>query len=289
MDTIPIIMNRLALVEGVNKTRLSQVRIYKASEFQTRQPLCYDQGVIIVGQGTKQIFIEDTSYEYNPDNYLVLSVPLPAECETRATPESPLLSLILDLDIPLIKDLLKQIPEPPLNQSSGIKTQGLFLAKATFEIKDTTLRLLQALESPLEAKVMGPSIFRELMFRIVCGENGATLAAISMQNTKISRVDKALKQIHGNYDRPMDVDELASLVHMSPSAFHRAFKEVTASSPIQYIKKSRLDKARDLITAQGLRVNEAATRVGYESPNQFSREFKRYFGASPISFISGQA
>lgn len=289
MDTIPIIMNRLALVEGVNKTRLSQVRIYKASQFQPRQPLCYDQGVIIVGQGTKQIFIEDTSYEYNPDNYLVLSVPLPAECETRATPESPLLSLILDLDIPLIKDLINQIPEPPLNQSSGIKTQGLFLAKVTMEIKDTTFRLLQALESPIEAKVIGPSIFRELMFRIVCGENGAALAAISMKNTKISRVDKALKQIHGNYDRPMDVDELASLVHMSPSAFHRAFKEVTASSPIQYIKKIRLDKARDLIMAQGLRVNEAAARVGYESPNQFSREFKRYFGASPMSFIPVQA
>lgn len=289
MDTIPIIMNRLARVEGVNMTRLSQARIYKASQFQPRQPLCYDQGVIIVGQGTKKIFIGDKSYEYNPDNYLVLSVPLPAECETRATPESPLLSLILDLDIPLIKDLINQIPEPPLNQFSGIKTQGLFLAKATLAIKDTTFRLLQALESPLEAKVMGPSIFRELMFRIVCGENGAALAAISMQNTKISRVDKALKQIHGNYDRPMDVDELADLVHMSPSAFHRTFKEVTASSPIQYIKKIRLDKARDLLTAQGLRVNEAAARVGYESPNQFSREFKRYFGASPMSFIPAQA
>jgi hypothetical protein len=89
MDTIPIVMNRLARVEGVNMTRLSQVRIYKASQFQPRQSLCYDQGVIIVGQGTKQVFIGDTSYEYNPDNYLVLTVPLPAECETRATPESP--------------------------------------------------------------------------------------------------------------------------------------------------------------------------------------------------------
>ena len=102
----------------------------------------------------------------------------------------------------------------------------------------------------------------------------------------MSRVDKALKRIHGNYANPMDVEELAALVHMSPSAFHRVFKEVTASSPIQYLKKIRLDKARDLLAEEGLRVGEAAARVGYESPNQFSREFKRYFGASPVSFIT---
>lgn len=41
--------------------------------------------------------------------------------------------------------------------------------------------------------------------------------------------------------------------------------------------------------ARGLRVNEAAASVGYESPNQFSREFKRYFRASPMSFIPVQA
>ena len=79
----------------------------------------------------------------------------------------------------------------------------------------------------------------------------------------------------------MNVDSLAALVNMSPSAFHRAFSDVTASSPIQYIKKIRLNKARDMLQERRTRVSEAAFHVGYESAAQFSREFKRYFGNSP--------
>jgi AraC-like DNA-binding protein len=68
---------------------------------------------------------------------------------------------------------------------------------------------------------------------------------------------------------------------MSPSAFHRALGDVTASSPIQYLKKIRLNRARELMVDGKLRVNEAAAQVGYESSTQFSREFKRYRGSSP--------
>ena len=80
----------------------------------------------------------------------------------------------------------------------------------------------------------------------------------------------------------MEVAQLAELVNMSPSAFHRCFKEVTASSPIQYLKKIRLNKAKELLQRQRLKVKEAALEVGYESPAQFSREFKRYFDQSPV-------
>ncbi len=106
-----------------------------------------------------------------------------------------------------------------------------------------------------------------------------------MKNTNLSKIDRALRQIHENYQHAMNIDKLAGLVNMSPSAFHKAFKEVTSSSPIQYLKKIRLDKARSLLMKHGIRVNEVATEVGYESATQFSREFKRYFGKTPVSFI----
>ena len=68
---------------------------------------------------------------------------------------------------------------------------------------------------------------------------------------------------------------------MSSSTFHRNFKQITASSPIQYVKKIRLSRARELLQDQGLKVKQAAAKVGYESPTQFSREFTRYYGLSP--------
>lgn len=56
---------------------------------------------------------------------------------------------------------------------------------------------------------------------------------------------------------------------------------MTADSPLQYLKKVRLNKAKSLIVHEGIPVNAAANRVGYESASQFSREFKRYFNVVP--------
>jgi AraC-like DNA-binding protein len=152
------------------------------------------------------------------------------------------------------------------------------VAAVSPEIKEVVLRLLAALQSPIESSVLGKGLVYELLFRILCGENAAVLYALAMKNTTVAKIEKALKRIHSDYRSAMNVDSLASLVNMSPSAFHRAFNDVTASSPIQYIKKIRLTKARDLLLEQQVRVSEAANQVGYESAAQFSREFKRYFG-----------
>jgi AraC-like DNA-binding protein len=69
---------------------------------------------------------------------------------------------------------------------------------------------------------------------------------------------------------------------MSVSAFHHHFKLVTASFPLQYLKRIRLDQARRLMTHDGHNASTAARAVGYESPSQFSREFKRLFGVTPL-------
>ena len=66
---------------------------------------------------------------------------------------------------------------------------------------------------------------------------------------------------------------------------HRSFKEVTSESPVQYLKKVRLNKARNFIKNEHMKAYIAADKVGYESVSQFSREFKRYFGQSPTEMM----
>lgn len=287
MDTIAQLMASMAENEGLNSTELSGVGVYKASENKGREPLCYNQGVIIVGQGEKRVFVGDTVHEYNSDNYLVLSVPIPAECETFATKEKPLLALIVDIEIGMLNQIISQMDEHIDHNmlAGGEKHQSIYTAQTTPVIKDVVSRLLLSLQSPVETSVLGKGLVSELLFRIMCSKNAASLYALAMKNTNIARIDKALKRIHSNYKQTLPVDSLASLVNMSPSAFHRSFQDVTSSSPVQYIKKIRLNKARELLLDQGARVGEAATDVGYESAAQFSREFKRYFGNSPSEYI----
>jgi AraC-like DNA-binding protein len=68
---------------------------------------------------------------------------------------------------------------------------------------------------------------------------------------------------------------------MSASAFHKHFKTVTSTTPLQYQKELRLLEARRLLRAGGASATTVAYEVGYESPSQFSREYGRKFGVPP--------
>jgi AraC-like DNA-binding protein len=257
-------MAMLAPVDGEHATNLPGTLIYKASRPKGRAPFLYNKGIILVGQGTKRIYLGDDVYDYNPENYLVISVPVPAECETFATQDEPLLALVVDIDVGILNRIIRLMDEhidhALLKQEE--KHKGLYVEPTTPEIKDTVLRLLAALRSPLESRVLGRGLVYELLFRIMCGEYGASLYALTMQNSNLAKIEKALKHIHSGYNEAMTVDSLAELVNMSSSAFHRAFNDVTASSPIQYVKKIRLSKAREMLLEERVRVSEAAIRVG---------------------------
>ncbi|MGI2115734.1 AraC family transcriptional regulator [Shewanella frigidimarina] len=283
MNEIATLMAQLAPKEGVNTTHLAGVRMFRGSQYASRGPLCYSQGVLIVGQGKKRVYIEDQSFDYDRQHSLVMTVPLPVECETFASIEEPVLVLMVDINLVQLNYIIRlmdehhQIPKD-LNES---RQSGFFIADSTEDMDCSVIRLLQALQSPLEAKVMGEALVLELLYRLLDSPNAAPLYALSLSHTRLSRVEKALSYIHKHYGDSVEVDTLAGLVNMSPSAFHRCFKEVTSSSPIQYVKKIRLNKARELLQLQKLKVKDVSSQVGYESTAQFSREFKRYFDQSP--------
>ena len=72
---------------------------------------------------------------------------------------------------------------------------------------------------------------------------------------------------------------------MSVPNFHLHFRSVTDSSPMQYLKSTRLHQARLLMLRNTMSASTAAFNVGYESASQFSREFKRMFGRTPQAEI----
>lgn len=82
---------------------------------------------------------------------------------------------------------------------------------------------------------------------------------------------------------PLDVDVtmLAREANMGTSTFHHAFREVTATTPVQHVKSIRLHRARTLLVSQGLSAQDAARRLHELVPVQ--REYRRMFGCSPAS------
>jgi AraC-like DNA-binding protein len=68
---------------------------------------------------------------------------------------------------------------------------------------------------------------------------------------------------------------------MSASTFHKHFKTITSTTPLQYQKELRLLEARRLLKTGSASVTTVAYEVGYESTSQFSREYARKFGVPP--------
>jgi len=164
----------------------------------------------------------------------------------------------------------------PAQCASGINSAVL-----SDEILCAIERLIDVLEKPLDARILGKSIIREILYHVLMGPRGGALLALVSRQTHFSLISRVLKQIESHYTENLSVDRLAAEANMSVSAFHHNFKAVTSTSPLQYLKSYRLHKARLLMVHDGLNASTAAMRVGYESASQFSREFKRYFGTTP--------
>jgi AraC-like DNA-binding protein len=260
---------------------LNNVRFFRSNASIPRMPVSYEPGIYVVAQGHKKGYLGDQVYAYDPYNYLVLSVPLPFECETIASPEEPMLGVSVSVNATMVSELLLAMNDEA--GSAETPPRGISATPMKEELIDAFIRLLKCLGDPMHANVLGPQIVREIVFQVLCDEQGTALRELAFRSSHFSQIARALKKIHTEYERDLDISQLAREANMSISGFHSYFKAVTASSPLQYLKSIRLHKARMLMTTEGLNVSTAANRVGYESASQFSREFKRFFGKTPLN------
>jgi AraC-like DNA-binding protein len=275
------LLNGLATREGLHPTPLEGISLMRASRAIPRMPVLYEPGIVIVGQGRKRGYLGDRVFTYDAHNYLVLSVPLPFECETEAGPKEPMLAVSIRVNLATLAELLMKMDGAHLVAPPAMPV-GIYATELDVRLSEATVRLLECLSDPIETRILGLQSVREITYRVLCGEQGGALRAAAALHSRFGQVNRALQRIHTDYARDFSVEELADVAGMSPSAFHQNFKAVTSSSPLQYLKTIRLHKARLLMVYEGLRAGVAAGRVGYESPSQFSREFKRLFGTSPV-------
>ncbi len=274
------LIEKLAPNEGYTQSTLDSVRLMRSDRPLGRTPVLYEPSIVIVCQGRKLGFLGNEVYVYDAQHYLVLSVPLPFSTETQATPEEPMLAVSIRLDLIELSELITQIgaaahqPEAPPN--------GMVSTQLEENLAGATVRLLEALTVPMDAQILGPSLVREICYRVLTGAQGGAMRAALAHHGRFGRVARALKRIHTDYASPLNVARLAEEAGMSVPAFHANFRTVTHTSPIQYIKSTRLHHARLMMIRDGVTAAAAAGRVGYESTSQFSREFKRLFGRTPM-------
>ncbi|MCL9779855.1 AraC family transcriptional regulator N-terminal domain-containing protein [Vibrio sp. S4M6] len=275
----------LHTLEGVTETAVPQISFYRSSTGNDRQPFTYQSGILILGQGKKDIHIGDSCVSYGPNDYLVVGMPLPLECEAFAEVNQPLMGLSINIEQATLHRIVQTLSDTGYvpNTQSSIDALCLDSVPMDCSMLDTCIRLMQSLCDETESKVLSPLIYEELVYRVLTSQKGHVLFDLAKIEGQYARIARALNKVHSSYQEVLTVQDLASEANMSVSAFHQAFRAVTLESPLQYIKKVRLNKAKELIHLEGKRVGDAARLVGYNSSSQFSREYKRHFEQTPAS------
>ena len=233
-----------------------------------------------IAQGSKEVLLGDSRYQYDPSHYLITTVDLPYTGHIlEASPEQPYLSLRLELDPTLVGSVMVKADHPSTQKHTDVR--AIDVSALDVGLLDAVVRLVRLLETPAEAPFLAPLITREIVYRLWVGEQGDRLRYIAVQGGYAPDIARAIERLR-DFDQPLRIDSIARDLGMSVSGFHHHFKAVTALSPLQYQKRLRLQEARRLMLGESLDAASAAYRVGYHDAAHFNREYKSLFGLPPM-------
>jgi AraC-like DNA-binding protein len=235
----------------------------------------------LVAQGSKEVLLGDDLYRYDANNYLITAASLPiASRITEASEQRPYVGVVLGLDPALVGSVMVEAGHPAPGEKAAVR--AFDVSPLETDLLDAVLRLVRLLDAPAaEARFLRPLVTREIVFRLLEGEQSGRLQQIAVLGGHAHRIAGALERLREEFARPLRIEDVAREAGMSVSGFHHHFKAVTAMSPLQFQKRMRLQEARRLMLGEDLDAGSASRRVGYGDASQFSREYKRLFGAPP--------
>jgi AraC-like DNA-binding protein len=252
-------------------TGVPGLTLYRNTAPTAPNPCTYEPSLLLIPQGKKRVDLGKQSYVFGESTFLLTSIELPIVSRVSvASVDKPYLAFFLKLDMGIVRDVLHteevRIPAPPVG------TRGMVLGEATVELLTPCLRMVQLLGAPQDVPFFGKLIQREIIYRLLQGPQGDRLRSVATMADQSYLTAKAVTWLRRNFEKTLNVHELASMAGMSRSTLHHHFRGLTAMSPLQFQKQLRLHTARQKMLTQELDAASAAFAVGY----------KRLFGKPPM-------
>jgi AraC-like DNA-binding protein len=239
----------------------------------------------VVAQGSKEILLAGERYRYDPSHYLITTATLPiASHITEASPERPYLRLLLELDPTLVSSVMVEAGHSAPRSRSDVK--AIDVSPLDGDLLESVVRLVRLVESPTDARFLAPLIRREIIYRLLMGEQGGRFRHIAVLGGTTHRITEAIERMRNDFDQPIRIEDMARELGMSVSGFHHHFRAVTAMSSLQFHKQLRLQEPRRLMLSTDLDAASAGLRVGYGDQSHFTREYRRLFGAPPTRDVA---
>jgi AraC-like DNA-binding protein len=235
----------------------------------------------LVAQGAKRVVLGNRVFDYAAGQYLIFSVDLPLSGHVvQASATEAFLGFGLTLKPAAIAALLLET-DAPRKAKTKTEPPGIAVSDLTDDLLDPIVRLFRLLDRPEDIPVLAPAIEREILWRLINGEQGAMVRQLGLADSRMTQIGRAIRWIRDHYAEAIRIEDLADMAGMSLTSFHRHFLGVTSLSPLQFQKQICLQEARSRLLSSSQDVAAIGHAVGYDSPSQFSREYRRQFGAPP--------
>jgi AraC-like DNA-binding protein len=277
-----------ATTDGVTQAAHSGVHFYRVTgPVRFRKVPIFGPRLIVAAQGRKVAKFPGGELEYDANHYLVVTGGTQLEGHVvEASADKPYLAMCIALAPEVVARTLLALSdaEPALQLADPVvPVLPAFVSPLDDAVAGGVVRLLQALDDPLECRVLAPLVLDELVFRLLRSEAASFVRSAVREGD--ASIQEAMRFMRQNATRPLTVEQVARHVGMSGSHFAHRFSAVARVSPMRFLKQLRLDAARELMLGQSLRAGDAAVQVGYESASHFTRDFKQAFGSAPAEYV----
>jgi len=145
---------------------------------------------------------------------------------------------------------------------------------------------LNGAESKFYAESMATALAMHLLSRYSSRQPQIKQYTDGLSNYKLKEV---IDYIQENLNKKLTQVELSKLVHMSPHYFATLFKQSMGMTPYQYVMKSRIEKAKQLLLKRDLTIVEICGEVGFQNQSHFTRIFRQYTNVTPKRFREGMS
>lgn len=241
-------LRQLRLTQGVNKTSVSYLNIYRFSGGNFQLPELAKPYIFYIAEGSIRLHTPSGILDYVSGQYSVSVIDMPFDGQVISLSENgDLLALSIEFTADEVFSVLMSFEGNLAQQIASDKLSAAFTERADKNVTDCLLRLTALLDDNRSLEFMAAHIKRALLFNALCGSCGNRfLQSIigTNQNGEIYDINTWIKQ---NFKESFTARDIAKQNNMSVSALHQKFKNAIGMGLLQCQKRLRLSEARRLL------------------------------------------
>ena len=269
----------------------AELNLYETSAEAYRVPLQFSETVMTsMLTGKKIMHLKGHApFEFRPGQALIM----PAEEEMEidfpeASLDTPTQCLALTIDQQFIRESLEQFNHymPRLEQQDQweLSSHNYHFTQSG-ELTQTLRRLMQIFREDHVAKdFFAANTLRELLLRVMQTQARHLLLENYQQMSSQNRLAYAVEYIQQHLDQAIQVEKLCEKACLSKAQFFRAFKQEFGLSPIDFVNRERVKRAKRILAQPDKTASDACYLCGFNSLSYFNRMFKRWVGMAPSRY-----